>query len=209
MIPTGGRKSGNWYQFHYIYIVTNHQNNLHDPKKALGPYGRATRPEAIVPNPAVNNFKGIYGGHAGLKLLVPKSYTVIRGEKYLVGAESDSTRNDMFYGTFGLRSRRVPRRQPRNRHRTPLPRNKHDSHHDGEQVWTISNITLFPQEVGHLVITHWSNGDLPYFFSDDVSRNATFNRTVCEDVKKSEGVSGSVWGPAAPCSVVLCTDAYG
>ncbi|RVD84593.1 uncharacterized protein DFL_006334 [Arthrobotrys flagrans] len=107
MIPTGGRKSGNWYQFHYIYIVTNHQNNLHDPKKALGPYGRATRPEAIVPNPAVNNFKGIYGGHAGLKLLVPKSYTVIRGEKYLVGAESDSTRNDMFYGTFGLRSRRV------------------------------------------------------------------------------------------------------
>ncbi|KAF3307498.1 hypothetical protein TWF173_002947 [Orbilia oligospora] len=195
-----------------------------DPKKALGPYGRATRLEAIVPNPAVNisiNSKGIYGGHAGLNLLVPKNYTVIRGEKYLIGAELDSARNDMFYGTFRigyrttkwagtcfgfywyhddnqeidieLLSREINmthtllnlvlhtkvggsnlKALPGTFEVAAIPYNSsaeiHELrfdwtpraitwYHDGEQVWTVSNVTLFPQEAGHLVITHWSNGD--------------------------------------------------
>ncbi|KAK6527981.1 hypothetical protein TWF281_009240 [Arthrobotrys megalospora] len=314
-----------------------------DPVAALGPYGRATRLQAIVPNPAVNlsiNSKGIYGGHAGLNLLVPRNYTVIKGEKYLIGAELDSTRNDMFYGTFriGYRTTKWPgtcfgfywyhddnqeidiellSRQINATHtllnlvlHTPVGGSNLDAlpgtfevaaipynssaeihelrfdwtptaitwYHDGQQVWTISNATLFPLEPGHLVITHWSNGnslwsggppegnaallltyvkayfnssdvqrqmdhevrcqavggsddriceiptqkgpprydgvkvgELPYFFSNDQARNATFNQTVYEDVKKSEGEKaggagyghGAGWAQAAQCSVAL------
>ncbi|KAK6505149.1 hypothetical protein TWF481_007070 [Arthrobotrys musiformis] len=312
-----------------------------DPKRALGPYGRATRLEAIIPNPALNislNSRGIYGGHAGLNLIVPRNYTVINGEKYLIGAELDSARNDMFYGTFrvGYRTTKWPgtcfgfywyhddsqeidtellSREINSTHTVlnlvlhtkiggsnllalpgtflvaGIPYNStaeiHELrfdwtsdaitwYHDGVQVWTISNTTLFPAEPGHLVITHWSNGDPlwsggppegdaallltyvkayfnssnpqrqldfksrcsspppskddkiceiptqtgpplydsedpPYFFSNDRERNATFNQTVYEDIKKSEAEritipireTGSVWAPAAQCSVVL------
>ncbi|KAK6345191.1 hypothetical protein TWF718_007117 [Orbilia javanica] len=321
-----------------------------DPKAALGPYGRATRLESIIPNPAVNisvNSRGIYGGHSGLNLLVPKDYTVIKGEKYLIGAELDSTRNDMFYGTFRigyrttkwagtcfgfywyhddkqeidteLLSREINMTHtllnlvlhtqvggsnlealPGTFEVAALPYNSsaeiHELrfdwtpqaitwYHDGQQVWTISNTTLFPQEAGHLVITHWSNGDplwsggppegnaallltyvkayfnssdlkrkedhevrceavggiddggsgndkvceipaqmgppmydgvapqdLPYFFSNDLSRNATVNQTVYEDTKKKtngnkmgggSGTGNSAWGPAAQVSCFL------
>ncbi|EPS44747.1 hypothetical protein H072_1271 [Dactylellina haptotyla CBS 200.50] len=289
-----------------------------DPVAALGPYGRATVLEAIVPNPAVNvsiNATGIYGGQAGLNLLVPHNYTLINGEKYLMGAELDSTRNDMFYGTFriGYRTTKYPgtcfgfywyhddnqeidiellSRQinatdtlinlvlhtpvggtnldalPGTYQVADLPYNTSAQIHelrfdwtpsaitwyqDGRQIWTISNTTLFPQQPGHIVVTHWSNGnplwsagppegnaalvltyvkayfnssdsqrqkdhrerceavggggavcqipspvgppryegvspdELPYFFSNDPARNATYNQTVYEEKTSGGG----------------------
>ncbi|KAF3914806.1 hypothetical protein ABW20_dc0102592 [Dactylellina cionopaga] len=296
-----------------------------DPAAALGPYGRAVRLQTIIPNPAVNistNATGIYGGHSGLNLLVPHNYMTIQGEKYLLGAELDSTRNDMFYGTFRigyettkwpgtcfgfywyhddnqeidieLLSRQIAPAEtllnlvlhtpvggsneealPGTYQVASIPYNTSDSIHelrfdwtptaitwyqDGKQVWTISNTTLFPREPGHIVITHWSNGnplwsagppdgnagllltyvkayfnssdpqrqidhqrrcdavdgdqsriceipspvgppvyegipsvELPYFFSNDVERNATYNQTVYEEKKKGEaGKVGAV-----------------
>ncbi|KAK6543095.1 hypothetical protein TWF694_007018 [Orbilia ellipsospora] len=289
-----------------------------NPVAALGPYGRATRLETIVPNPAINlivNDTGIYGGQAGLNLFVPHNYTLIDGQQYLLGAELDSTRNDMFYGTFriGYRTTKFPgtcfgfywyhddnqeidiellSRQinatdtlvnlvlhtpvggsnldalPGTYQIIDLPYNASAGIHelrfdwtptaitwyqDGRQLWTITNTTLFPQQPGHIVITHWSNGnplwsagppdgnaallltyvkayfnssdsqrqrdhnrrcnavvgaedtvceipspvgppryegvnasELPYFFSNDQARNATYNQTVYED-KKSGG----------------------
>ncbi|KAF3923332.1 Beta-glucanase [Orbilia brochopaga] len=298
-----------------------------NPEAALGPYGRAVRLQAVIPNPAVNlstNSTGIYGGHAGLNLLVPHDYTLINGLKYLIGAELDTARTDMFYGTFriGYRTTRWPgtcfgfywyhddkqeidiellSRQA-NETTTPVNLVLHtpvggtneealpgtyqvgnlpydtsgDVHElrfdwtpnaitwyqDGRQLWTITNSTLFPREPGHVVVTHWSNGNplwsggppegnsallltyvkayfnssspqrqndyvrrctvaktssintsgekdrvceipstvgpprydgvsvdqLPYFFSNDIARNATFNQTVYNATGKSGAV---------------------
>ncbi|KAF3908651.1 Beta-glucanase [Arthrobotrys entomopaga] len=266
---------------------------------------------------------GIYGGQSGLNLFVPHNYTLINGQQYLLGAELDSTRNDMFYGTFriGYRPTRFPgtcfgfywyhddnqeidiellSREinatdtlvnlvlhtpvggsnldalPGTYQIVDLPYNASADVHelrfdwtptaitwyqDGRQLWTISNTTLFPQQPGHIVITHWSNGnplwsagppdgnaallltyvkayfnssdpqrqrdydkrctaaaavgtgtgssgdtvceipspvgppryegvptsELPYFFSNDQARNATYNQTVYEDKKSGGG----------------------
>ncbi|KAK6359688.1 hypothetical protein TWF696_000830 [Orbilia brochopaga] len=299
-----------------------------DPEKALGPYGRAVRLQAVIPNPAVNistNSTGIYGGHAGLNLLVPHESTLIAGLKYLIGAELDTARSDMFYGTFriGYRTTKWPgtcfgfywyhddkqeidiellSRQanesttlvnlvlhtpvggtnvdalPGTYEVASLPYDTSDDIHelrfdwtptaitwyqDGRQLWAITNTTLFPREPGHVVVTHWSNGNplwsggppegnsallltyvkayfnssdpqrqsdyarrcaaargsvggsgsgeadrvceipspvgpprydgvsadqLPYFFSNDVARNATYNQTVYNATGKSGGV---------------------
>ncbi|KAF3932874.1 Beta-glucanase [Dactylella cylindrospora] len=196
-----------------------------DPQRALGPYGRATTTETIIPNWAVDietNATGINGGLAGLYLVVgSKPITMKDGHQYVAGAELDSRRTDMFYGTFriGYRMTGVPgtcfgfywyhndqqeidiellSRQVNttdslinlvlhtpvggsNEEALPgtysvinLPYDvSSDTHEfrfdwtptaitwysDGKQIWTISNATLFPREPGHLVITHWSNGN--------------------------------------------------
>lgn len=44
-------------------------------------------------------------------------------------------------------------------------------YHNTEHLWTISNQTLFPLDPGHIVITHWSNGN-PLWSGGPPERNA-------------------------------------
>ncbi|KAJ6260492.1 Beta-glucanase [Drechslerella dactyloides] len=244
-----------------------------NPDAALGPFGRAVRLQAVIPNPAVDltaNSSGIYGGHAGLNLLVPHDPILIKNLKYLIGAELDTARSDMFHGTFriGYRTTKYPgtcfgfywyhddkqeidiellSRQSNdsttlvnlvlhtpvggtNQEALPgtytvasLPYDTSDDihelrfdwtpaaiswYHDGTLLWTITNTTLFPRMPGHIVVTHWSNGNplwsggppegnsallltyvKAYFNSSDPTRQADYNRR-CGAAKAAGGNVG-------------------
>ncbi|KAF8474011.1 glycoside hydrolase family 16 protein [Kalaharituber pfeilii] len=71
-----------------------------DKNASRGPYGRETKPENAVSNPAKDlniSDEGVNGRQAGLELYVRK---VQEGDEYVSVVEADSYRSDMMYGSF-------------------------------------------------------------------------------------------------------------